>query len=393
MKHSLYLFNPEHDLALANFDPNFRAPLSAVKFSNDVASLPLWYAAENSYVFCESVNQNWFKNIQQLFPQLLLSELVSKLEETDINELQTWGWDEVVIKRLLRAGMSENLMPGGDSLKKIRELSHRRMAISALEYIASYSDISHIIPKPALELSDLESADLFAQSYKRVVFKSPWSGSGKGLKWVSGEMTDSHRGWCRNIINKQGSVTAEQVYDIVQNFAIEFVCKNGVASFAGYSLFNTDKGIYRNSYLLSDSAIFSKITSLGIKTEVLLKIQNNLSDFVKINIAPFYSGALGVDMFLYLEDFVIKIHPSVEINLRMTMGHLARSFYDRFVNLESEGVFYIDNYQNETDLLTDHLARINEFPLKVENGKILQGYLALNFIDKKTCFRARAEIG
>lgn len=393
MKRKLYIFNPEHDLALANSDPNFSAPLSAVKFSKDVASLPLWYAEQGSCVFCESSDINWFKDMQQLFPYLNKTELCLSTNISTISEIQTWGWDEVVIKKLLKAGFCKYLMPDADKLEKIRELSHRRLAIITLKYLSSNAEFTGFVPEPALELSNIESADKFARNFNRTVFKAPWSGSGKGLKWVRGGMSDSHRGWCRNIISKQGSVIAEQVYDVVQDFAMEFNCTDGVSSFAGYSLFNTDKGIYRSSMLLSDSAILEKIVSQGITAELILRIQNLLNDFIKKNIAPFYTGALGIDMFLYEDNYEVKIHPCVEINLRMTMGLFARVFYDRFVSSQSEGLFYIDNFQNKTELLADHLNRIKEFPLKVEKGKILQGYLALNFIDKETCYRARVEIG
>ena len=40
----LYLFNPDHDLALANGSKTYEAPASARQFASDLACLPLWYA-------------------------------------------------------------------------------------------------------------------------------------------------------------------------------------------------------------------------------------------------------------------------------------------------------------------------------------------------------------
>ena len=40
----LYLFNPDSDLALANNETNYIAPVSARRMAQDLALLPVWYA-------------------------------------------------------------------------------------------------------------------------------------------------------------------------------------------------------------------------------------------------------------------------------------------------------------------------------------------------------------
>ena len=40
----LYVFNPGHDLALANGSASYMMPDSARRFANDLAFLPAWYA-------------------------------------------------------------------------------------------------------------------------------------------------------------------------------------------------------------------------------------------------------------------------------------------------------------------------------------------------------------
>lgn len=40
----MYLFNPEHDLALANFSPNYTPPASAALMAAELALLPAWYS-------------------------------------------------------------------------------------------------------------------------------------------------------------------------------------------------------------------------------------------------------------------------------------------------------------------------------------------------------------
>lgn len=44
MASKLYLFNPEHDMALANFTPYYQPPQEIVRMGEELSYLPLWYA-------------------------------------------------------------------------------------------------------------------------------------------------------------------------------------------------------------------------------------------------------------------------------------------------------------------------------------------------------------
>jgi hypothetical protein len=224
------------------------------------------------------------------------------------------------------------------------------------------------------------------------VFKAPWSGSGKGLCWAKGGVSEGIQGWCRNIADKQGCVVGEAVYDKVQDFAMEFVCAKGKVSFAGYSLFHTERGVYRSNELMSDEAIFERLANEWISGEALLAVQNRLLSFIERQIAPFYSGYLGVDMFVFRHKGQFLLHPCVEINLRMTMGMVARIFFDHFVHKQSTGRFFIDYFPVSGSLLNDHLRRQSAEPLLVENGRIVQGYIALSPVCGDSHYRARVEI-
>ncbi|MDP4270981.1 MAG: hypothetical protein Q8909_12760, partial [Bacteroidota bacterium] len=70
MNRSLYIFNPDHDLALANGDANFNPPVSARTFASDLAALPLWYASPDSFVWARLGDSGWLTRIQYSFPQL-----------------------------------------------------------------------------------------------------------------------------------------------------------------------------------------------------------------------------------------------------------------------------------------------------------------------------------
>ncbi len=53
-KKALYIFNPEHDLALASGETNYMAPASARRMASELALLPMWYAEEGSAVLAPS---------------------------------------------------------------------------------------------------------------------------------------------------------------------------------------------------------------------------------------------------------------------------------------------------------------------------------------------------
>ena len=66
-KKTLYLFNPEHDLALASGEINYMPPASARQMATELALLPVWYAEEGSAVLAPSAyNLDYLKRMQQL---------------------------------------------------------------------------------------------------------------------------------------------------------------------------------------------------------------------------------------------------------------------------------------------------------------------------------------
>lgn len=391
MNRKLYLFNPDHDLALANGGENFNAPISARSFAVDLACLPVWYAAPGGVISGALQDKQWFESILPLFPQL---EYISVEEESDLSTVESvlpWGWNAVVCKALLMQGIDNHLLPDRTQLEDIRRLSHRSTAIRAMEYLHKDKTLAPLLPPPAQLLTNGEVCG-FAAQFPQVVFKAPWSGSGKGLYWVSGAVPENIQGWCRKVAKNQGGIIGEAVYDKVQDFAMEFACIGKKAAFAGYSLFTAEHGVYRSNELMSDDAIFEMITQQWISANDLLAVRNRLLTFIDLEIAPVYEGFLGVDMFVFQNDGRFLLHSCVEINLRMTMGMVARIFYDQFVQSPKTGRFYVDYFPSTGSLWNDHLQRQSSLPLQLRDGRITQGYLSLAPITEHSHYRIRVEI-
>ena len=64
----MFLFNPDNDLALANFSSNYTPPSSALKIAEDLAVLPVWYAPDGAKVVGDSKqNSAFLSELQKLF--------------------------------------------------------------------------------------------------------------------------------------------------------------------------------------------------------------------------------------------------------------------------------------------------------------------------------------
>ena len=110
-KKALYLFNPEHDLALASGEANYMAPASARRMASELALLPMWYAEEGSAVLAPSAfNLDYVKKIQDLLGLSVV--LITEPElaiEPDL-DIRPWGWDVALRKRLSVLGVDEVLL-------------------------------------------------------------------------------------------------------------------------------------------------------------------------------------------------------------------------------------------------------------------------------------------
>lgn len=383
----LYYFNPDHDLALANGNAHFQAPESAVAFADDLSLLPCWFAEE---VASEVLSDQEFgEDLNVLGLDVATIPLFSK-DKIEEFKVEPWGWDMAVRKFFLNNGVAEKLLPTEERIAEYKQMAHRRLTIEAMNYLRERSIYPNSLPKSAEELVTMADVNAFATKYEEVVFKAPWSGSGKGVFWSSGQLTPSLSGWCKRVIEKQGSVMGEMAYNRVQDFAMEFKVGRGDVAFAGYSLFFTEgSGIYRGNYLLSNEDIVEELTK-WVSVDYLNWIRDELINFLREKVAKNYTGFVGVDMFVYSEtqgDVNYKINPVVEFNLRMTMGMVARVVYDRCVQKGVRGMFMIDHCP-PGELLREHIVQIEENPIEIEDGRFKKGYFSLCPVTENTVYRA-----
>ena len=301
----MYIFNPEHDLCLANGDIHFVPPQSALDFGRDCASLAQFMRG---------------------------LDLQADYDDPVPIKIVPWGWNSVLRDRLLKEGYSPQLMPSDDTLAAIRELSDRRVALKALEYLNKKRESIFTEPGYRIAAQSLGEVKEFLEREKNVVLKAPLSGSGKGIRFVANTLSHSDEGWCSNLIKRHGCVVVERRFSPVLEFAMLFKCtgpdEGGRVLFVGYSLFYTQNGMYKGNILASDEWIENEILKYIPRVKLALA-KEFLMEFVRENIATRYEGFVGIDQFVYqpFDDRQYRYNPVVEINLRMTMGLISHNIY------------------------------------------------------------------
>ena len=297
MSQQIYIFNPEHDLCIANGDENFVPPRSAMGFAKQNIDLSECLKRPN-------------KQRRQIIP---------------------WGWNHSLKKRLINEGADPATLPSEEELQFIRTHSRREFALDVHSRL-SCKDSQVIGPDYRIVTTSISKIEEFISSHGSAVLKSPLSGSGKGIRFVREKLSESDEGWCRRLLEKQGSVIVEQRFEIIKECAMLFECHHEGIDFIGYSLFESKNGAYSKNILASNEDIEDLIAGY-IPRDTLVGIREELKSILADTLTGHYEGYLGVDQIICNMDSPFFI-PVSEINLRMTMGLVARNRYDQKVSIE-----------------------------------------------------------
>ena len=299
MPNQTYIFNPEHDLCIANGDENFVPPRSAVGFAEENIDLSDHLKRPN-------------RQRRQIIP---------------------WGWNHVLRKRLINEGIDHDTLPSEEELQFIRTHSRREFALNV------HSRLNCEEPKVIgtdyrIIATSVDETEAFISANGSAVLKSPLSGSGKGIRFVRERLSESDEGWCRKTIEKQGSIIVERRFEIIKECAMLFECHHEGIDFIGYSLFESRNGAYSRNILASNEDIEDIIAGY-IPRDTLKTVRERLTSILADILVGHYEGFLGVDQMICHTDSPVFI-PVSEINLRMTMGLIARNRYDHAHTLARE---------------------------------------------------------
>ena len=385
----MHLFNPWHDLALANFAANYTPPASAMKMADDLALLPVWYGDGDAVIAEGKTNQSFLNAVKSLLP--ITAEMISFQEIVlrQGEQIIPWGWNPMLRKKMTSLGADEHRLPSMEELERLKAYANRKNAVRLLRELkeeeSDFCGESHYFTRLDELLEFLQS------TLGDKVLKMPVSGSGKGLIWILGGITDKQTDWCRRVIREQGGMVAEPVLRKVTDFAMEFYLQQGKVQFAGYSLFRSAaSGAYAGNELLSDREIVGRLTAY-CPTSLLHGLRESLIQKLA-RFFPFYTGYAGVDMMVCETEEGYRIQPCVEINMRMNMGVVARIFHDRYLEPGAEGRFVVDYFKKPGSAKLFHEKMQRESPLQVAEGQIVSGYQPLTPVTSDTRYMAYVQI-
>ncbi|MEZ3576031.1 MAG: hypothetical protein K1W01_00905 [Muribaculaceae bacterium] len=341
----LHLFFPENDLALAHGKASYTPPPAAVRLRRAGATLPLWYGSPGDSVICDGVNAAWFREVCDRFG--LATKIFADYQDGMVPA--PWGWSLASRKVFEMRGVPASVLPTEEQLGRVRTLSHRRTAMLVGEALADAVPFS--LAPVAREVNTIDEVSQAADKYGDIVVKLPWSSSGRGVIPVKADDLDRQRQSLEGALRRQGSLMVEPLYDKLLDFAVLYTMADGRCNFDGLSVFETAGfGAYTGNILAPTEELYAKIcTALGGR-EQFDAVLDYLPDILAGVIGKDYSGPLGVDM-MAVRGKGYSLVPVVEVNLRMTMGHVCHRFYrdhvvpgrkGRFTVAQSQGSGIID---------------------------------------------------
>ena len=388
------MFNPEHDMALANGDKHFIAPRNIREMAHDLAPL---------------------------------------LEFVEEDGVLVWGWDHAIKSQLLRMGVAAETLPTDGALTALRQCSERASAHRLLHaFHADHPDGPYI--GESILAHSLDDVAAYASRHGHIILKDPLSSSGKGLRHVNegglplplsqpkvdartfrslaqrgkargrsqgggtsdpseqsgGGMSsfssslEKVKNWGNALIRRHGYLTAEPYYNKVQDFAMEFCVREGQCRFIGYSLFNTNAhGRYESNLLMDDERIETLLTQYiphsalhEVRDWVISHCDHIIPAEWDTTRHPLY---FGIDMMVVNSQFSIlnsqfRIHPCVEINLRLNMGIIAHEVHRKLLAPGVEGRFHVAAFPSEEAAQQFHREHTEKYPPVYREGKMMSGY-------------------
>lgn len=379
----IFLFNPDNDMALANFTPYYKSPGEIEVMAADLAILPMWFAPEGSAVKVPSYTscEKYLAYCGDLLPSS-----VSVIDSWIQGHYFPWGWSPALVHYLQQNGVDKAFLPPAGYLDDLRRLSGRQQTVLVLDRLLSlegtcgYTAIAR----------NLDEIKIFLKDYSNIILKSPWSGSGRGLAHVTAEKWNpSLEGWISRLLRTQKEIMMEPYYDRILDFAMEFYADGeGHLSFVGYSLFETDShGNYKSNFLLSDAEIERRLTAYTTY-RCLENIRSALLDVMTGLLGNSYTGYLGVDMMICHDNGVFYVHPCVEINLRMNMGVVSHILYRNLLDEASTGNFHVVHYSSDSEAEIFHQNMLSRYSLVTNNKRIRSGYFSLTPFKSETRYQA-----
>ncbi len=342
---NLHIFNPEHDIALAYDKPHLMVPHVAQELRMSLGYLPAFWANDGDFVLVDDIE--FALKAAAPFRHLMRDVLFvcrDDLKSLPVDRILPWGWDRRVVAELSENGVGEDLLPTDGELADIRRYSGREHTSGFLAELRE--GVEDKTCGEAFRCEDFDEIEGYVKRYHDIVVKAPWSSSGRGIRYVSGECDEPKSLWIKKILLHQGYVMVEPHYNRLADFAVEMVAAaDGKVEYKGVSVFHTLNGKYSGNVIGTEDSKLQRLKKY-VDTDFLDILIKRVTAVMEKHLAGRYAGPFGVDMMIVAdpqtENFLV--HPCVEVNLRRTMGHLALALAEN--NLPFDHMMSIEHNVN-----------------------------------------------
>lgn len=313
----IHIFNASHDEALASNTACYTSSKAASVLEFDLASLPTWWADNGDFVLVPKGHE-------------LDGEVYNGCRLTSVpmwekvSMIEPWGWDLAVVHRLKRLGAPLELLPAKEQIEKWRMLSSRKMSVKILEDVVRWNKGTIGQSWWVSEIKEIWS--IFAE-FSTLMFKSPWSSSGRGVFKVHESQVESMLPRIAGTIKRYGGIEVEPYYNRVMDLALEFFVRSTSIDYSGISVFKTsDNGAYAGNWVADEECLVHLLPDEIVAT--LSDVRKSMVSSLSRIYLNHYIGPIGVDMMIVNNHDKLYLHPCVEVNLRHTMGEVCLSLRD-----------------------------------------------------------------
>jgi len=163
---------------------------------------------------------------------------------------------------------------------------------------------------------------------------------------------------------------------------------HGQPEYLGYSVFETNSNGQYKSTLIHPEIGNSFYSEILKETITIIEITAKLLTEALIGsvYATLYRGFLGIDAMIFKDNVGLKMQPCIEINSRMNMGILTMQI-EKKIYMETLGKYTLF-YGGRGEFQQFAAKNKHDKPLKMQNGKLISGFLSLVEPDKEKQFGA-----
>ena len=299
----LHYFNPGYELSAKRRQAHYTPPKPVRQLRHDLATLPTYYAEEGEGVLVPA----------DLPIELRTERMVNRAESDD--RIVPWGAAPEV--------------PGiGYETEVMRRLASRERSLELWIKLYEPSLFGPMMPPRQV------SRESELPKEGRWVAKLDFSSSGRGVFFP--RSTEE----LQEMLRRHQELYLEPWLDRVADRGYEFVRHpDGGIEYVGVHLFTTGQGRYGASLVAPREVVLEQLRrqpTTPSHEEYVAHLLERLRGYDFHG----YAGPFGIDTVVWRDGDHLRLAPSVEINLRRTMGHVALELSRRYAELSGQTYLY-----------------------------------------------------